>query len=498
MLGRIIATEEGPTPSQFCFLSSARVDKNSFVEYELDGGRGLAMITDLRKDNRYYSEAENVHQSDRAGVDLSARFPTGEWEYLLATCQVHGLLKDGRVLRATTAPSPGTKVGKAGNDLLQVFLGFEQGGLHIGSVEHHDLDVRVPVSRLFQKHVAILAMSGAGKSYLTSVILEELLSRKQEQTPAVVLVDVHGEYSSLADDTTVRGRVRVIRGEDLKLPVSSLSPHDFFTLIPDASAPQKRELRRVIEEARHAMREGSGPYDMQELVKRVENDSKMNELVAEALVAWLSGLDATNLFDKHGMDVAKLANVGNLSILDLGEMIDSRKKQMILSYIAGQLFNKRRANSIPPFLLIVEEAHQFCREGATSGDSLSRDIIETIAREGRKFGASLCLISQRPIQLSTTALSQCNSVVILRVTNPYDIKHIGESCEALDRSSLDSITTLQVGEALIVGEAVRFPLFIKVRQRRSQESRPSKTLEEMAGEFASSRLTRAADAAAFM
>jgi uncharacterized protein len=77
----------------------------------------------------------------------------------------------------------------------------------------------------------------------------------------------------------------------------------------------------------------------------------------------------------------------------------------------------------------------------------------------------LCLITQRPVKLSTTVLSQCSNQAILRCTNPYDLDHIGRSSEGIDRSSLDAITTLEVGEALFVGETVSVPTFVKIRKR---------------------------------
>ena len=114
---------------------------------------------------------------------------------------------------------------------------------------------------------------------------------------------------------------------------------------------------------------------------------------------------------------------------------------------------------------------------------MAKPIIETIAREGRKFGASLCLISQRPKRLSTTTLAQCNTNLILRITNPYDLKHLAESSEGIDSASERMITSLQVGEALIVGEAVRFPVFFKVRERKSAESKHEVSLEKAGLDF---------------
>ncbi|MDO8626958.1 MAG: ATP-binding protein, partial [Candidatus Diapherotrites archaeon] len=144
---------------------------------------------------------------------------------------------------------------------------------------------------------------------------------------------------------------------------------------------------------------------------------------------------------------------------------------------------ERRQKLLPPFLLILEEAHQFIPEMSSRETALAKGIMETIAREGRKFGCSLCLISQRPIQLSTTVLSQCNTHIILRITNPYDLKHISESSESLDKRSEEMLTTLRVGEALIVGEAVSFPVFFKVRKRNSIESSHEISLEQAAIKF---------------
>jgi len=111
-----------------------------------------------------------------------------------------------------------------------------------------------------------------------------------------------------------------------------------------------------------------------------------------------------------------------------------------------------------------------CPEGVERQGAISKGIIETIAREGRKFHASLVLISQRPIQLSTTALSQCNTQILLRIVNPYDQQHIAESNEAITSDLIKSLSGLQVGEAIITGNAVNHPLFVQVRQRKSKES----------------------------
>ena len=171
---------------------------------------------------------------------------------------------------------------------------------------------------------------------------------------------------------------------------------------------------------------------------------------------------------------------------------------MLVTFFTRKLFWLRRIGKIPPFILVVEEAHQFCPEGVKREGALSRSILETIAREGRKFHASLVLISQRPIQLSTTALSQCNTHIIMRVTNPYDLDHIGKSSEGITSDVLKMIPGLRVGEALIVGEAVNYPLLVKVRERNSKKSDKGISFENALLNYNKSFKKKEEDMKAFM
>ena len=204
----------------------------------------------------------------------------------------------------------------------------------------------------------------------------------------------------------------------------------------------------------------------------------------DVLISTLVELRMTGLFgtaDYPSME--ELVRQGSLSVIDLSETTNLNRKQLLVAYLARKLFNARKEGIIPPFLLVLEEAHQFVPETMKKEHAISRGVIQTIAREGRKFHASLCLISQRPIQLSTTALSQCNTHIILRITNPYDLDHIGKSSEGMSRSVLRQISSLKVGTGIIVGEAVNFPLFVKIRNRNSKASEKGLPLEKAAAEY---------------
>ena len=243
------------------------------------------------------------------------------------------------------------------------------------------------------------------------------------------------------------------------------------------------------------MKDGMGPFDFGAVRAEISRDSEIKSATKDSLIGWILSLEQLGLFGKaDNPSINDLVRPGQLTIVDLSDIVDMRKKQIIVAYFARKLFDERRQRRVPPFTIVLEESHQFAPEKMSKEGAISRGIIETIAREGRKFGAGICLVSQRPINLSTTALSQCNTHIILRVTNPYDLKHIGETSEGLDNRSLDMITSLRTGEALIVGEAVNYPCFFKVRKKLSQDSRHEISLEKAAVDFEDAKDASSKDA----
>lgn len=484
-IGTVVSSFAGPSPFELDFVVSKGIlHRGQFVEMDYSEGKLIAMVTDLVKTNRYFERAESVKEFESNGKAMLEQFPVGGWEYLVAKTKPLGVLKAGRTKRPTYPPSPGTRVRIAENSVLKDFLGFEEKGLNLGEVEYHLLPVNLNLSRLLQKHLAILAMSGAGKSYTVSVLLEELLERKKEQgRMAVIVLDAHGEYLSFAEPVVGKqhsdysSKTRVLKARDLRIGVPMITATTISAIFPNLTAIQRRELDAVLSKLRQDMRSGLGPFDFA-AVKRELESQEVSKSTRGSLKNWVLELEQMRLFDKvDSFSLQDLVKPGNLAIIDLSEIVSIKKKQIIVSYLANKLFNERRRKSIPPFLLVIEEAHQFAPEGAKYESALAKHVVETIAREGRKFGASLCLVSQRPKRLSTTALSQCNTALIMRITNPYDLKHIEESAEGIDKRSSDMLTSLRVGEAVLVGEATNYPVFFKVRERKSQPLRHAFSLE---------------------
>ncbi len=471
-IGTVISTLEGPSSNEFWFVlndsNGIPVRKGQFVQLQADDGLLIARVSELIKTNRYFERAESVSEFERSGKPLVEQFPVDRWEYLVAHAKPLGIYHDGMHKRVNFPPSPGSKVSKIDETVLYNFLGLDkERGLNIGNVEFHNLESRLNMTKLFQKHCAILAQTGFGKSHLVSVLIEELLDRSLVYgRPAVIVIDPHGEYSGFGNDQNYITKTKVFNQNNIRIATNNLSERLISQFQPRISDVARRELRKIIKE----MWEKHKSYDMRELIETIDS-SEINDKTKYPLMSWLDELDDMEIFQKiNSPTLEDLAKEGQLTVLDLSDFTRINEKQIIVSYFANKLFNARRAGKIPPFVLIVEESHQFAPEQEDRSRAISKGIIETIAREGRKFNACLVLVSQRPVQLSTTALSQCNSNIILRVSNPYDLQHIGKSCEGVDDDILKQLPQLKVGEALITGEAVNHPLLVRVRERSSKKS----------------------------
>lgn len=486
-LGTVISTEETPTTQEYAFVleEGSPVKKGQFVQTTSEEGIVFGYVAEITRANRYFERAESVAEYERE-TPISTHFPVKSWEYAVAQVRVLGRMeKSGehyRQYRVSLPPSPGTRVVEAEELLLKDFVGFVPNGLHLGKLQNHDVEARIGLTRLLHKHIALLAQSGAGKSHSASVIIEELLERPREHGRiGIVIIDIHGEYSGFKQDPNYGRRVRVVNGRDFCIPFRRLTPYMFSTWFPEISSVGRNELARVLREMASLEKNERQLFSVNDLIKRVEASS-IKKNIQEPILRSLYELRSLNLIaqSRENPSLRKQVLPGEMLVLDLSDLEDMRKKKMIVSYIASRLFKLRMDSRIPPTFLLVEEAHNFAPEKAKAAHNPSKSIIEKIAREGRKFGLALGVVSQRPVNLSTTALSQCATHILLRVTNPNDLKHIEESAEGIDSRMARSITSLKVGEGIIVGEAVRYPIFIEIRDRRSRKMEKGRPLHEQA------------------
>ncbi|MFW9855900.1 MAG: ATP-binding protein [Candidatus Thorarchaeota archaeon] len=478
LLGTVISTKDSPNLDKIEFIiiennDQSYAERGQFVALPKDQSLVvLGQITGIKKYNAYYETLDSNIQ-ELASREFDAIFPTNEWESTVAELKPLGELNKvtGKVRRLKFPVSPGSKVYTAEAAVVSKFLGFDDNGLFWGEIPSNSVKVQPSLSRLLRKHLAILAISGAGKSYATTVLLEELHNHGKM---GVLVIDPHGEYSSLIPEMAgKKQRNEIINGSFISIGVPELSAWDISEFIPDMTVVQTRVLDNLIAE----LRKQKDLYGLQDLIRVTDQSETINTRTKDALIGWLHSLDRTYLFSAQTNPIIdQMIRPGKITILDLSEIRNLRSRAIIVLHFLKGLYYQRIQNKIPPSLFVVEEAHQFCPQNQRS---VSKRIIETIAREGRKFYVSLCLISQRPVNLSVTALSQCNSNLILRIRNPYDLDFIGRTSEGIDRAALRVLPDLEIGEALLVGEGVNYPVFFRVRTRRFRASISNSDLESV-------------------
>ncbi|MDO8626980.1 MAG: DUF87 domain-containing protein, partial [Candidatus Diapherotrites archaeon] len=387
-IGTVISSMEGPSPSEMDFVvNKGQVHRGQFVELDYEEGTLIALVENVVKTNRYFERPESVKEFEKQGTNLFDNFPIGEWEYLVAKTKPLGVFAEGFARKITFPPSPGVKVRSASAENLKNFLHFDDNGMLLGSVEHHGLDVKLNMTKLFQKHLSILAQSGYGKSHTISVLLEELLLRQKEHGRiAVVVFDLHGEYLSFGEVPSPSDKLhknfssltKIVHSRDINIGVPKLSAGSFRSFIPELSAPQKRELNKIISKLQNQMREGLGPYDLADIKSEIIKSEDMSKTTKETMISWMYELDELRLFSNiDSPSMNDLIKPGTLTFVNLSDTINEKKRQLIVSYFARKLFNDRRNKKIPPFVLVLEEAHNFIPQHSSKHENFARPIFRT-------------------------------------------------------------------------------------------------------------------------
>ncbi len=469
-VGIVVAGENTPTTSRFSFAvaKDGSVTKGSFVLVNSVQGCVIARVVELLARNPYVSNPNyviDVFSVERKDEQL----PVEEWHVVTADAEIVGVIDEQKssVRRCLQPPLPGNRVFLADPESIKLVLGLDDSGLWLGSVMGHEVEAKLNLSRFLGKHLAILAMSGAGKSYTVSVLMEELLDRKLEDgTTSIVIIDPHGEYRIYADDERYARKVHVFTTSEIKFSIAEVLTHTALRfMFPSVNKRIRDNLIKLIILTKQEMNE-RGPVSFDHLRERLERLDGIKESEREQMADMLNDLEAMGIFGRASSPTLTDMKLGHAYIYDLSGTSSMRKRQMIVMLLANHLLLYRQKELIPPTLLVIEEAHNFAPSKESKYEAMARDIIEKIAREGRKFFLPLCLVSQRPFYLSPTALSQCNTQIIMRITNPYDLKHISETSENLSREIMNNITTFREGECIIVGEATKIPAFVKIRKRR--------------------------------
>ena len=452
-------------------------------------GNMLAQVMDITQHSDLkFQDAKNI-------ITLEESSPIKSWES--AFVEVIGYRDNRGLLQSPRVPfDSGSKVIRADEDLIRNVLGLnadKENGAYLGLLKGHNLKVFLNIDSLVQKHICILAKTGGGKSYACGVLIEELLKQK---VPMVV-IDTHGEYQSLTSPNKNKKEQKNmerfgVKPKDYNNQITEFSPmgnrgnakhltlsginleaREIIDLLSaKLSGPQRGVLYQAIKEVKE-YKQVYNLRDIIEAISRSKSNARWN------VVASLESLDSIGVFSESGTSTQDLVKKGKCSVINM-KGVPPDVQDVVVARITKELFDDRKSGKIPPFLLIVEEAHNYCPERGF-GNAVSSSILRTIASEGRKFGMGLCIVSQRPAKVDKNIISQCNSNIILKVTNPNDLKAIIQSVEGLTNQTYNEIQRLPIGVALVSGSTLQQPIMTEIRTRETNHGGRSVGISKQGG-----------------
>lgn len=379
--------------------------------------------------------------------------------------------------------------------------------------------IKVPVNgnKFFNKHIAIIGSTGSGKSHTVAKIIQKAIGGKNGEYDGlnnshVIIFDIHSEYRSAFPDANY------IDVENMILPYWLLNSDELQELFIETEANDHNQ-RSLFKDA--VVESKKNHYKGDAIIKeRIHFDSpyyfdiddvlKLFDLRNTEMVTTTSGSKTST---KQGSQFGKLTNFisrmevklhdkrlefllgdkakmitfedtlkqflgysttkSNVTILDLSG-IPFDVLSISVSLISRILFEygyyykkvleteSASCNNDIPLLLVYEEAHKYVPNSDMAKYRASRDSIERIAKEGRKYGVSLLLASQRPSEISDTIFAQCSNYVAMRLTNPNDQACVKKLLPDTLGDLINKLPSLKAGEGLLIGDAVVLPSVVKI------------------------------------
>jgi len=432
--------------------------------------------------------------------------PDGELVRMLRMNPLGEITQQGGFQRGVAHyPTTGAEVHLVTSATLKVlFAKYAAAKFNVGRLSaSENVEVFLDPDAFFGRHAAILGQSGAGKSWSVTSFIQSTL--KSMPNAHIIVLDLHGEYGSKDWDPDTRPPfpehlVNCIKASDLEIPYWLLTYEELIELLIDRDDPnasvQIAFLRNAVLELK---REANAHLDL----GHVTVDSPIYFSLDELLTRFKSanettadfGKSKTALTGKFDQLLVKLQSRLNdtrydfllkpqkrnsseslpglmrdfvglgekpakVTVLDISS-VPFDVHPTVTSQIGRLAFEFNYWNPQCrefPLFLIAEEAHAYIPRDHVGGHQGTRRSFERIAKAGRKYAVGLCVVSQRPNELSETVLAQCSSYICLRISNPDDQEYVRSLVPDSARGILEALPSLAQGEAIAAGEAVPMPM----------------------------------------
>lgn len=372
-------------------------------------------------------------------------------------------------------------------DYAAVYQRPDKASIQIGTVYHSEgLPAYVAVDDLLGKHFAVLGTTGTGKSCTAALLLRTILS--SHPNGHVVLLDPHNEYMEAFADMA-----EPVNTDNLDLPYWLLTGEEIASILIGRNVPEndargpilfssivaaKREFLGAGADSSHLTVDTPSPYRLTTLVRILDDHmgrlekpegalpyirlkSRIEALRADVRYRFMfSGLVLKDVMLDVVSRLLRVPVSGKpITIIDLSA-VPSEIVDTVVSVLCRLIFDfclwTEPVQSLP-VLLVCEEAHRYIPHEGT-GFEPSKRILQRIAKEGRKYGVALGLITQRPSELSTTVLSQCSTLFALRMSNERDQEFVLNALPENASSFLTALSSLRTQEAVAIGEGVTVPM----------------------------------------
>ena len=483
-------------PNRVFFITDepSRIGQFVFLKYNEEGReiKVLGMIQSLYRENPYLPETTK----SKGQVEGIKKFSINEVS-LKGDINILGeIVEDGdnaylRLLK--TPPPPATDVYEAEAEVLKKIFGAkDKRFVKIGKLlsQEEEIPVYINIEQIVLRHLAILAITGAGKSNTVSVLLENIINLNG----TVLVFDFHGEYVNSKFLKDGKNKVNLI--SPLINP-ALLKPKEFASLVgikPNAYVQLryfKLALEYLIENLEAEKGKNWQSYistteflarlkEVIESIKDEESDIRKTKLKGkpreESLYEVLNKIEEmeTELGHIVKLGVSPLIEkikYGYVNIIDFSELDEDIADTICSNILMWSLEERKKAvrdkesRLKQPILIVIEEAHILAGD---KRNTQSKYFISRIAREGRKFGLGLVIVTQRPKGLDKEILSQMNNMIILKLVEPEDQKHVQSASEALSQELMSYLPSLNPGEAIIIGNMTKIPLLVKIDKAKGK------------------------------
>ncbi|WP_412093785.1 ATP-binding protein [Qipengyuania aquimaris] len=429
------------------------------------------------------ASVRNQKRDRKAGSILANIDFLGEGVEEKLTGRLHGFRRG-----VTRYPVPGAMVYPASTaDLKQVYASDGRSAVTIGKVyPTKDIRAGIYVDAMLGKHFALLGSTGTGKSTSAALILHRICEAAPEGH--IVMVDPHGEYASAFRQTGV-----ILDVSNLQMPywIMNFEEHCEVLLTSNGNDRQidadilarcllkARQKSRLAEQMGKITVDSPIPYLLSDLSNAIQDamgkldkatnsapymriKNKLEELKTDPRYQFMfSGMLVADTMADFISKIFRMPAGGKpISIIDVSG-VPSDITSTVVAVLSRLVFDFAiwgREEKTTPILLVCEEAHRYVPSEKNADGNSVGTILSRIAKEGRKYGISLGLITQRPSDLAEGVLSQCGTIISMRLNNDRDQDFVRAAMPEGARGFLDAIPALRNRECIICGEGVAIPI----------------------------------------